>query len=94
MPGGIPDLGVAQPLFEVPETMGLEGLYGLGKEVDGSALAGLGSFLDEPGSTLERETLLLSTYAGLLAWHLEQHRTSERPASGEPHAVSQAREYL
>ena len=50
--------------------------------------------LDEPSSTLERESLLLSTYASLLARHAEQRRTPERPAGGEPRAVSRAREYL
>ena len=50
--------------------------------------------LDEPASALERESLLLSTYASLLARHAQQHRTPERPASGEPRAVSRAREYL
>lgn len=50
--------------------------------------------LNEPGSALERESLLLSTYASLLARHAEQRRTPERPASGEPRAVSRAREYL
>lgn len=49
--------------------------------------------LREPGSCLERESLLLSTYAGLLTRHAEQ-RTSECPAGGEPRAVAQAREYL
>ncbi len=51
--------------------------------------------LEELASTLERESLLLSTYASLLARHAEQRRTPEcRPASGEPRAVSRAREYL
>ena len=50
--------------------------------------------LDGPASTLERESLLLSTYAGLIARHAERRPASERPAGGEPRAVSLAREYL
>jgi hypothetical protein len=34
LPGGVPYLGEAQPLFEVSEAVGLEGLDGLGEEVD------------------------------------------------------------
>ena len=50
--------------------------------------------LDEPAPALERESLLLSAYAGLLARHAERRPTPERPAGGEPRAVSRAREYL
>lgn len=42
LPGGIPDLRVAQPLFEEPKAVRLEGLDGIGEEMDGAALAGLG----------------------------------------------------
>lgn len=49
--------------------------------------------LHQPGSTLERESLLFSTYASLLTRHAEL-RLSERSVGKNPDAVAQAREYL
>ena len=41
LPGGVPELGVAKPLFQVPEAVGFQCRDGLGKKVNGTALTGL-----------------------------------------------------
>ena len=41
LPGSVPELGVAKPLFQVPEAVDFQCRDGLGKKVNGTALTGL-----------------------------------------------------
>ena len=74
-PSGVPDLRVAQPLFQVPEAVGFQCRDGLGEKVNGAALAGLcgvgeTEMLDAPvsgGDTGAREGTLSSMVGGSVA---------------------------
>ncbi|MDQ3910339.1 MAG: hypothetical protein M3305_00840 [Actinomycetota bacterium] len=71
-PSGVLDLRVAQPLFQVPDTVGFQCRNGLGEKVNGAALTGLSGIAQVGSAPYQGDGAAdanLSRYVGLIGEH-------------------------